>query len=190
MPSGKAGYVIVKSPSPAFMIGLWNDDRYIKYYERFGYYLTGDYGYKDEEGYLYILGRSDDVIKIAGHRLGVGEIEETAHIPEVAEVAAVSVPDEIKGSSIVIFAVPKEGVTDYEMIKKNIKEKVQKELGKIVDIKEIVIVNKIPHTRTGKIMRRVLRALINNENLGDISTLEDESSIEEVKKALEEIKKL
>jgi len=190
LPPGKAGNIIIKSPSPAFMIGLWNDERYIKYYERFGYYFTGDYGYKDSEGYLYILGRTDDVIKIAGHRLGVGEIEEVAHIDEVAEVATIAVPDEIKGSKVVIFAVPKAGVTDYEKVKEKILEKVKNELGKIVDVKEVVLVNKLPHTRTGKIMRRVLSALVTNENLGDLSTLEDESSVEEIKKALSEIKRL
>lgn len=190
LPPGKAGHIIVKSPSPAFMVGLWNDDRYIKYYERFGYYYTGDYGYKDSEGYLYILGRADDVIKIAGHRVGVGEIEEASHIEEVAEVAVVGVPDEVKGSRVVIFAVPKDGVTDYEGIKRKITEKVHRELGKLVDIKEVIVVNKLPHTRTGKIMRRVLRALATNGEIGDMSTLEDESSIEEVKKALSEIRKL
>jgi len=190
LPPGKAGNIIIKTPSPAFMTGLWNDNRYLKYYERFGYYYTGDFGYKDSDGYLYILGRTDDVIKIAGHRLGVGEIEEVAHIDEVAEVAVIAMPDEVKGSRVVIFAVPKDGVTDYKKVREKILEKVRNEIGKIVDVKEVILVNKLPHTRTGKIMRRVLRALITNENLGDLSTLEDENTVEEIKKALSEIKRL
>ena len=188
LPRGKAGNIIVTSPSPAFMIGLWNDERYKNYYVRFGYYETGDYGYMDEEGYLYILGRSDDILKVAGHRLGVAEIENAAYIKEVAEVAVVGVPDEIRGEVIVIFAVPKEGVKDLSQVKQKIIENVKKNFGAIAVVKEVIFVNKLPHTRTGKIMRRVLRALATGKDVGDVSTLEDETSVEEAKKALADIK--
>ena len=188
VPRGKPGNIIVTTPSPAFMIGLWNDERYKNYYARFGYYETGDFGYLDEDGYLYILGRSDDVIKVAGHRIGVAEVENAAYVEDVAEVAAIGVPDQIRGEVIVIFAVPKEGVKDLDKVKQKIIESVRKNFGPIAVIKDVIFVNKLPHTRTGKIMRRVLRALATGKDVGDISTLEDETSVEEAKKALSEIK--
>ena len=190
VPRGKAGNIVITSPSPAFMIGLWNDDRYKNYYSRFGYYETGDYGYIDEEGYLYILGRVDDVIKVAGHRIGVAEVENAAYIPEVAEVAAIGVPDPVRGEVITIFAVPKEGYNDLEELKKKIIESIRHNFGGIAVVKDVIFVNKLPHTRTGKVMRRVLRALATGKDVGDVSTLEDESSVEEAKKALAEIKRV
>ncbi|MBB5254764.1 AMP-binding protein [Sulfurisphaera ohwakuensis] len=188
VPIGRPGNIIITTPSPAFMIGLWNDERYKNYYAKFGYYETGDFGYLDEEGYLYILGRSDDIIKVAGHRIGVAEVENAASISEVAEVAAVGVHDPIRGEVIIIFAVPKEGAKDLDYVKQKIVESVRKNFGAIAIIKDVIFVNKLPHTRTGKIMRRVLRALASGNEVGDISTLEDETSIEEAKKALSEIK--
>ncbi|BCU71222.1 AMP-binding protein [Stygiolobus caldivivus] len=188
LPSRKAGNIIVVTPSPAFMIGLWNDERYEKYYTRFKYYETGDYGYLDEDGYLYILGRSDDVLKIAGHRIGVAEIENAAYIPEVAEVAVVGVPDTIRGEIAIIFAVPREGVKDLVEVKQKILDSVKRNLGAIAVVKDVVFVNKLPHTRTGKIMRRVLKSLATGKDIGDISSLEDEASVEEAKRALSEIK--
>jgi acyl-coenzyme A synthetase/AMP-(fatty) acid ligase len=188
LPPGKAGSVVVTTPSPAFMIGLWKDERYKNYYAKYGYYETGDYGYLDEEGYLYILGRTDDVIKVAGHRLGVAEVENAAYIPEVAEVAAVGVPDPVRGEVLVIFAVPKEGVKDYQALKDKIRESVRKNLGPVAVIREVILVNKLPHTRTGKVMRRVLRALATGKDVGDITTLDDETSVEEARRALKEVR--
>ena len=190
LPPRTPGHIVVTSPSPAFMIGLWNDERYRNYYAKFGFYETGDYGYKDEEGYVYILGRTDDVIKVAGHRLGVAEVENAAYIPEVAEVAAIGVPDPVRGEVIVIFAVPKEGVTDFQALKEKIRKSVRDNLGPVAVVKDVVLVNKLPHTRTGKIMRRVLRALATGKDVGDVSTLEDETSVEEAKKALQEVRVL
>ncbi|BBG26306.1 AMP-binding protein [Sulfuracidifex tepidarius] len=188
LPPGEPGYVIVKSPSPAFMTTLWGDrERYLGYYSKFGYYNTGDFGYMDEEGYLYILGRSDDVIKVAGHRIGVAEVEESCHIDEVAEVAAVDVPDEVKGSRIVVFAVPKEGV-DPKVIKDKLRDKLRETMGPIADVKDVVVVNKLPHTRTGKVLRRLLRNVYTGKPIGDVSTLEDEETVKEIMRAIGESK--
>ncbi|MUN29949.1 AMP-binding protein [Sulfuracidifex metallicus] len=185
LPPGKPGYVIVKSPSPAFMTTLWNDrERYLAYYKKFGYYNTGDFGYIDEDGYLYILGRSDDVIKVAGHRIGVAEVEESCHIPEVAEVAAVDVPDQLKGSRIIIYVVPKEGVKDVTLLREKVKENLRQRMGPIADVKDVMVVSKLPHTRTGKVLRRLLREAYMGNISGDVSTIEDESALEEIKKAI------
>lgn len=190
LPPGVKGHVVVLPPTPpAFALGVWgNPARWLEaYWSKFpGVYYTGDVGIKDEEGYIYILGRADDVIKIAGHRLSPAEVENiVATYPGVVEAAAVGVLDEIKGTTLAIFVVPKEGV---QINSQEIIEFLKREFGPIAVVSKVYVVNKLPKTRTGKIMRRVLRALISGGEIGDISTLEDEASIDEVKKALEEVK--
>ncbi len=186
LPPGKPGFITVTAPSPAFMSTLWNDEeRYLQYYSKFGHYNTGDFGYVDEEGYLFILGRSDDVIKVAGHRIGVAEVEESCHVPDVAEVAAVDVPDDVKGNRIVIFVVPRQGA-DPGRLREEVKRKLRETMGPIADVKDVVVVSKLPHTRTGKVLRRLLRNAYTGSPLGDVSTIEDEEVVQEIKKAIGE----
>lgn len=183
LPRGQKGHVAVKPPlPPAFLHTLWKDPkRYVdSYWSRFkGYYLTGDLGYIDEEGHLHILGRSDDVIKVAGHRLSTREVEDivAAH-PAVAEAAVVSVPDPVRGDVLAVFVVPRAGryITEEEVM-----SHLRKSLGPVAVVGKVVVVEKLPKTRTGKVMRRVLRAMATGQPLGDLSTLEDEESIEELR---------
>jgi 4-hydroxybutyrate---CoA ligase (AMP-forming) len=186
LPPGEKGHVAVKPPlPPAFLHTLWRDpERYVKsYWSTFpGYYLTGDIGYVDEEGYLYVLGRSDDVIKIAGHRLSTREVEDilTAH-PAVAEAAVVGIPDPVRGEVLGIFVVPK---MDAKITEEEVAQHIRKTLGPVAVVGRVVILNKLPKTRTGKVMRRVLRAYASGQPLGDLSTLEEQEALEELKKAL------
>ncbi len=186
----RKGHVAIRPPvPPAFMYTVWGDpDRYVKaYWSRFpGYYYTGDYGYMDEEGYLYILGRADDVVKVAGHRLGPAEIENAvASHPAVAEAAVVSTSDPVRGEALAIFVVPKAGTS---VGPDEVREHVRRELGPVAVVSGVYIVDRLPRTRTGKIMRRVLRAVLEGGDVGDLTTLEDEASVEEVQRAVAELR--
>jgi len=191
---GEKGNIVIKAPvPPAFAYGIWGDpERYVKtYWSRFkGFYLTGDYGYVDEDGYVYILGRSDDVLKVAGHRLGPAEVENTvlAH-PAVAEAAVVGVPDELRGTVLAVFVVPRMDIeVDRGRLAEEVRRLIREKYGPIAVVKGVYIVDKLPKTRTGKILRRVLRAVLTGAPLGDLTTLEDEAGVEEVRKAVEEFK--
>ena len=133
-------------------------------------------------------GRASDVINVAGHRMGTREVEEviSAH-PQVAEVSAIGVDDEVKGQEIAAFVVLKKGVEESEALKKEIVALIRDRIGPIATPKILNIVPQLPKTRSGKVMRRVLRALCEEKALGDLSTIEDGSSVEEIKKALEEM---
>ncbi|MBP1449740.1 MAG: AMP-binding protein, partial [Thermoproteus sp.] len=192
LPPGSKGHVVVKPPlPPAFLYGLWRDEeRYVKsYWSKFpGYYYTGDFGMLDEEGYLYIYGRTDDVIKVAGHRISTREVEDVvASYPGVAEVAVVGLPDPVRGEVLGVFVVPKMG---FAVEPAKIAEHVRGALGPMAVIGKVIVVGKLPKTRSGKIMRRLLKAVASGAPLGDVSTLEDEAAVEEVKKAYEEFKRL
>ncbi|ACB39368.1 acetate--CoA ligase [Pyrobaculum neutrophilum] len=186
LPPGAKGHVVAKPPlPPAFLHTLWRDpERYVKsYWSRFpGYYYTGDLGYIDQDGHLHIMGRSDDVIKVAGHRLSTREVEDilTSH-PAVAEAAVVGVPDEVRGEVLGVFVVPKQGmkITEEEVVKH-----LRNSLGPVAVIGKVAILDKLPKTRTGKVMRRVLRAMATGQPVGDLSTLEDEEALEELRKKL------
>jgi len=133
-----------------------------------------DLASKDEHGYIAILGRADDVINVAGHRIGSGEVESAIiKHPDVSEVAVIGKPDEIKGQKIKAFVVLKLGVKPSEKLKEEIKKTVRKILGPIAIPEEIEFVEKLPKTRSGKIMRRVLRAKELGLDIGNLSTLED-----------------
>ena len=145
---------------------------------------------KDEDGYLWLLGRADDVLKVAGHRIGTAELESSivAH-HDVAESAVCGVLDEIKGEKIIAFAVLKEGTKkDQEILRKEIKNEVRNGVGPIATPEQIYFVSKLPKTRSGKIMRRLLKAIASDEKIGDISTLEDGAAVNEVQNAFEELK--
>jgi acetyl-CoA synthetase len=179
---GEGGLLVVTRPWPAMLRGLYNNpERYVKtYWERFeGIYLTGDAAKKDEDGYFWILGRSDDVLNVSGHRIGTMEVESAlvSH-PAVAEAAVVGRPHEVKGQSIVAYVVLKEGVDGrVEELKKHVRQ----EIGSIAVPDEIHVVKALPKTRSGKIMRRIMRAVERGEEIGDTSTLEDERAVEEIK---------
>jgi acetyl-CoA synthetase len=146
---------------------------------------------KDEEGYFWLLGRADEVLKVAGHRLGTAELESAVlENPFVAEAAAVSIPDPLKGESSVLFVILKQGYKPNDNLKKEIIRSLREQIGAIATPKEVHFVITLPKTRSGKIMRRILRALVQGESIGDITTLEDESSIEEIKATYEEFKQI
>jgi acetyl-CoA synthetase len=193
VPAGEKGYLVIKSPWPGMLTGIYGDpERYKEtYWSKFpGMFYTGDYAIRDKDGYFWLLGRADEVLKIAGHRIGTIEIEDAAvSYKDVAEAAVASRPDEVKGESVVIFATLKQGVEPSPEVKKKIKQHIRRTLGPIATPDEIYFVSKLPKTRSGKIMRRVLKAVASGTTIGDLTTLEDEVSVEEVKKAFEELKK-
>ncbi|BFI76465.1 acetate--CoA ligase [Sulfurisphaera ohwakuensis] len=187
------GYLVIRKPWPGMPLTIWGDpDRYVKvYWSKFpGIFYPGDFAVKDSDGYFWILGRADEVIKVAGHRLGTYELESALiHHPAVAEAAVVGVPDPLKGEVPVAFVVLKVGQKANEELKKSLNEWVREQVGPIASLSSIYFVSKLPKTRSGKIMRRVVKAVITNQPVGDVTTLEDEASVEEVKKAYEELKK-
>ncbi len=187
------GYLVIRRPWPGMLLTLWGDDEkykniYWSKYERF--YYTGDYAIKDGDGYLWLLGRADDVLKIAGHRIGTAELESSlvSH-KSISEAAVCGVTDEIKGEAIIAFLVPKEGVKVTDDLRKEVTERVRTEIGAIATPQRLYFVSKLPKTRSGKIMRRLLKAIASNEKIGDVSTLEDGAAVTEIRAAFDEIKK-
>jgi len=193
VPPEKRGFLVIKRPWPGMLLGIHGaPERYKKsYWSRFpGVYYTGDYAVKDKDGYFWILGRADEVLKIAGHRMGTAELEDAAvSHPQVSEAAVVSKDDPVKGERIVIFARLKEGVAPSLNLHKKLAAHMRKVVGPIAVPDEVYFVAKLPKTRSGKVMRRVLKAVANNTSIGDLTTLEDESSVEEIIKAYQELKK-
>ena len=191
---GTKGYLVIRKPWPGMLMDIYKDPvRYKEtYWSRFnGMYYTADYAIKDSEGYFWLLGRADEVLKIAGHRIGTAEIESAAvATPSVAEAAVVAAPDEVKGEAIVLFVILKEGYKPGEDIKENIIDNIRKQIGPIATPREIYFVSKLPKTRSGKIMRRILKAIILDKPIGDVTTLEDEASVEEIKVSYEELKRM
>jgi acetyl-CoA synthetase len=187
------GYLVIRKPWPGMLLTVWRDDERYKqvYWSKFkDYYYSGDYAIIDEEGYFWILGRADDVLKVAGHRLGTMEIESALVDHEaVAEAAVSSKPHEVKGEAIVAFVVLKANYKKSDNLIDELKKHVRNTVGPIAVPDEIFIVDKLPKTRSGKIMRRLLKAIVSEQTIGDITTLEDEAAVEEVKKAYEELKK-
>ncbi len=188
------GYLVIKKPWPGMLMDIYKDPARYKetYWSRFkGMYYTADYAMKDEEGYFWLLGRADEILKVAGHRIGTAEIESAVvATPFAAEAAAVGAPDPVKGEAITLFVILKEGYKPEEKIKEKIIDSIRIEIGPIATPKEIYFVAKLPKTRSGKIMRRILKAIIQDKPIGDITTLEDEASVEEIKFAYEEFKRL
>lgn len=199
-PPNTRGYLVIKRPWPGMLMTLWGDpERYIRvYWSKFSkpekgvwIYYPADYAMKDEDGYFWILGRADEVIKVAGHRLGTAEIESAlvSH-PAVAEAAVVGKPDPVKGEVPVAFVVLKHGYTPSEELRHQLILHVRKTLGPVATPATVLFVEKLPKTRSGKIMRRVIKAVLLNTVPGDLTTLEDEASVDEVKKAVEEFKEV
>ena len=186
------GSLIIQRPWPGMLLTLWNDDEKYKnvYWSKFdGVYYPGDYAIKDDDGYLWLLGRSDDVLKVAGHRIGTAELESSlvSH-DDVAESAVCGIPDELKGESIIAFIVLKESSTkSNQILKTELINTVRDGIGPIATPSAFYFVTRLPKTRSGKIMRRLLKSIANKEKIGDVSTLEDGAAVEEVQSAFDEL---
>ena len=187
VPPNTKGYLIIKNPWPGMLLTLWGNDKKYKnvYWSKYSNcYYPGDYALKDSDGYLWLLGRADDILKIAGHRIGTAELESCIVSDySVAESAVCGIPDEIKGEVIIVFAVLKDGVTtDKTILEKNLFNKIRSDIGAIATPKQIYFVSKLPKTRSGKIMRRLLKSIASGETIGDTSTLDDPSAVAEIQK--------
>ncbi len=186
---GESGYMCITRPWPSMIRGVWGDEeRFIKSY--FGdvkkdgkaVYFTGDGAKYDEDGYITITGRTDDVINVSGHRMGTAEVEAAINKDNnVAEVAVVGKPHEIKGEGIFAYIVLKSSVEDEDAEKKSINSIIKREIGSIALCDDIVFAPGLPKTRSGKIMRRILRTIAKGEKITqDISTLEDPSIVAKI----------
>ena len=187
VPPNTKGYLIIKNPWPGMLLTLWGNDKKYKnvYWSKYSNcYYPGDYALKDSDGYLWLLGRADDILKIAGHRIGTAELESCIVSDySVAESAVCGIPDDIKGEVIIVFAVLKDGVTtDKTILEKNLFNKIRSDIGAIATPKQIYFVSKLPKTRSGKIMRRLLKSIASGEKIGDTSTLDDPSAVAEIQK--------
>ncbi|MEM3084987.1 MAG: acetate--CoA ligase, partial [Nitrososphaerales archaeon] len=194
VPANTKGYLVIRKPWPGMLLTLWNDDEKYKqvYWSRFSnVYYAGDYALIDEDGYVWLLGRADDVLKVAGHRLGTMELE-SAFVSHkaVAEAAVSGKPHDLKGEVVIAFLVLREGYAASDGLKKEIAEHIRNVVGAIATPEEIYFVSKLPKTRSGKIMRRLMKAVVSESGIGDVTTLEDEAAVDEVRKAYEELKKV
>jgi len=194
--AGRAGNICIQNPWPGGFQTIWGDrDRFVRtYYERYCKnpkskdwrdwpYMTGDAAVEAPDGYYRILGRVDDVINVSGHRLGTKEIESAAlTVPEVAEAAVVPVAHEIKGREPDLYVALKPGFTASKELEKKISDAISTEIGKIAKPRRVWIVKDMPKTRSGKIMRRVLGAISNKKDVGDVTTLANPEIVEEIRK--------
>jgi acetyl-CoA synthetase len=183
--NGEGGLLVLTEPWPAMTRGIWGDPERFKetYWNRFkeqGYYFAGDGAKKDEDGDLWLLGRVDDVMNVSGHRISTTEVESAlvSH-PSVAEAAVVGAADPTTGQGIVAFVIlrgeaPSED-TEGEQLVKTLRDHVSREIGPIAKPRQIMIVPELPKTRSGKIMRRLLRDVADHRELGDVTTLTDSS---------------
>ncbi|MCH8032779.1 MAG: acetate--CoA ligase [Bacteroidetes bacterium] len=175
--ANEEGFLVIKNPWPAMLRTIWNDpDRYVEqYWSKYdGMYLTGDSAKRDEDGYYWIIGRVDDVIKVSGYRLGSAEIESAlvSH-PAVVEAAAIALPHEIKGNAIHAYVILRSGYKRTDTLVEELRKHVGHEMGPIAKPEHIEVVDSLPKTRSGKIMRRVLKAKALGVDPGNISTLAD-----------------
>jgi acetyl-CoA synthetase len=171
------GFLVIKTPWPSMLRTIWNDpDRYVEqYWSKFpGMYMTGDSARRDEDGYYWVIGRVDDVIKVSGYRLGTAEIESAlvSH-PSVAEAAAIGLPHEVKGNAIHAFVILRTGFEKSDKLIEELRQHVGHEVGPIAKPQNIEVVDSLPKTRSGKIMRRVLKAKSLGLDPGNLSTLEE-----------------
>ncbi|MFN8234218.1 MAG: acetate--CoA ligase [Actinomycetota bacterium] len=186
VPFGGGGYVVLRHPWPAIARTIWGDpDRYVEtYFSRFGpdVYLAGDGAKRDEDGYFWLLGRIDDVMNVAGHRLSTYEIESAlVDDQKVAEAAVVSRPDELKGEGIVAFVTLKGGFEGDDAMLKELREHVTQVIGPIAKPDDIIFTPDLPKTRSGKIMRRLLRDVARGNRLGDVTTLANAEIVEQIR---------
>jgi len=197
VPLGQKGLLVIRNKWPGMPgapTGMWGDpERYAKtYFQRFpgkDYFFCGDYAVKDSDGYIWVAGRADEVLKVAGHRIGTYELESSIVSHKAAsEAAVVAIPDQIKGEVPIAFVVLKQGFAPSEQLRAEVKSWVRDNYGPIAEPSQVFFVSKLPKTRSGKIMRRVVKAVAEGRPLGDIATLEDEASVDEVRQAYESLK--
>ncbi|MFC3285251.1 propionyl-CoA synthetase [Litchfieldella rifensis] len=184
------GSVVIREPMPpGCLTGIWRDPQrfHAAYMAAFpGYYLTGDGGYFDDEGYLFIMGRTDDVINVAGHRFSTGEMEEVlgAH-PAVAECAVIGIHDALKGQLPVGLVIPKDSFAgDETVLEEELIAMVREKIGAIACFKQVLVVSRLPKTRSGKILRKLLRHIADGKEYGVPSTIDDPTSLEHVHSAM------
>ncbi|MFG6177238.1 propionyl-CoA synthetase [Halomonas sp. THAF12] len=189
-PALEQGSVVIKQPlPPGCLTGIWRDPQrfHAAYMAAFpGYYLTGDAGYLDEDGYLFIMGRTDDVINVAGHRLSTGEMEEVVggH-PAVAECAVIGIHDALKGQVPVGLVIPKDGFDGNEAdLERELIARVRDFIGPVACFKQVLVVDRLPKTRSGKILRKLLRHIADGEEYGVPSTIDDPASLSDVHEAM------
>jgi acetyl-CoA synthetase len=181
------GNLVIKQPWPGITRGIWgNHERYMEtYFNKYpGFYLTGDGCRRDADGYYRITGRVDDVLNVSGHRLGTAEIEDAVDDhPKVVEAAVVGYPHDIKGEGVYAFCICEEEVEDLQAFKKELNDLITKQISPIAKAGKVQVVSDLPKTRSGKIMRRILRKVAAGEtdDMGDISTLLNPEAVEEVK---------
>ncbi|TDB88196.1 acetate--CoA ligase [Actinomadura sp. 7K534] len=191
VPNGGGGFMVVKEPWPGMLRTIWGDDeRYIKtYWSRFeGLYFAGDGAKKDADGDMWLLGRVDDVMLVSGHNISTTEVESAlvAH-PKVAEAAVVGATDPVTGQAIVAFVIPRgdaDGDVEGEEFLKELRDHVAKVLGPIAKPRQIMMVPELPKTRSGKIMRRLLRDVAENRSIGDVTTLADSTVMDLISEKL------
>ncbi|MDI6820070.1 MAG: acetate--CoA ligase [Candidatus Hodarchaeaceae archaeon] len=193
LPPGREGIFVCRRPFPGLTQTLWRaDERYVEEYwnQIPNCYYTGDAAKKDEDGYIWFVARADEVIKIAGHRVGTVEVESAflSH-PAVAEAAVTGEPDPLRGEVATAFVVLKKDHVPSDELQDELRKTVRDTMGPVVVLGDISFVDKIPKTRSGKIMRRLIKAIITGQPLGDYSTIEDRTAIDEIKRAVEGRKK-
>nr|WP_315208879.1 propionyl-CoA synthetase [uncultured Flavobacterium sp.] len=192
--ANEEGLVVVKLPlPPGNMLGIWENEARFKagYFSKFdGYYLSGDGGYKDEDGYIFITGRTDDVINVAGHRLSTAEMEEVvASHHSVAECAVIGIHDELKGQIPLALVVTKSGdEIEHYQLEQEIIKLVRQQIGAVASLRNVVIVKRLPKTRSGKILRKLMRSITDGEEFQIPSTIDDESIVEEIVTTLKKYK--
>jgi acetyl-CoA synthetase len=184
---GEKGIMVLRRPFPGLIPTLWGEPgRYgTDYWRKLpGVYCTGDSAHVDEDGYVWLAGRADEIIKIAGHKIGTIEVE-TAFLkhPAVAEAGVVGRPDPLRYEVISAFVALRQGYAPPAELRRELIETVARELGPVAVVGEVNFVGMLPKTRSGKIMRRVFKAVIQDRDPGDITTIEDEGSVEEAREA-------
>jgi acetyl-CoA synthetase len=188
LPPGEKGDFVIRQPFPGLTPTLWGDhQRYLSFYWNTipGVYYTGDSAIKDEDGYIWFQGRADELLKISDHRIGTIEVESALlYHPAVAEAAVIGEPDELRGEVACAFVVLNSGYEGTEGLREELKRSVRNTMGALVVMGHIYFVSKVPKTRSGKIMRRILRSAITGQPMGDYTTIEDPSSIEEIKQVV------
>jgi len=186
----ESGYLAVTSPWPSMLRGIWGDEQRYRdtYWSKFdGIYFPGDGARKDEDGYFWVMGRVDDVLNVAGHRIGTMEVESAlVDHPAVAEAAVVGRADELKGQAIAAFVSLREGVEPSLSLREELREHVAKEIGAIAKPADLILSGDLPKTRSGKIMRRLLRDIAEGRAMGDMTTLADPEVVERLKAKYEE----
>jgi len=202
--SNKAGNICIRNPWPGLMMTIWGDDERYKrqYYSRYNKkpdskdwrdwpYFAGDGATQAADGYFRILGRIDDVINVAGHRLGTKEIESAClTVPEVAEAAVVPVVDEVKGRVPEVYVALKPGILPSPALEEKVTKAIESEIGKIARPRKVWIVNDMPKTRSGKIMRRVLTAISNTMDVGDITSLSNPDDVDRIQRMVQSKQKV